>query len=304
MTTTARTMTTAGIAVLLAASVLNAAETVKLEPADDSLTVSIDGKEFAVFHFAADQPKPYFWPVRAPEGAIITRPLENPADHPHHKGVWISIDEVNELKFWAEKAKIKNVSVKPLEKEGSPASFEVVNHWLGEDEKPVVIEKTVVSVHPNRLVEFDILFTAGEKEVTFADTKEGLFGIRVVDSMREKEGGKVVNADGKQGTKEAWGQTSRWVDYYGEVDGKTVGVAIFDHPYNFRPSRYHVRDYGLFSISPFGEKSYTNGKFPENPLVLEPGKSVRLRYALYVHAGDTNAANVNQVYEGYLKSTK
>lgn len=304
MITTARTITAAGAAMLLAASVATAADTVKLDAQADQLSIGIGGEEFAVYRFAGDQPKPYFWPVRGPEGTVITRPLENPVDHPHHKGVWLSIDEVNELKFWAEKAKIKNVSVKPLEKEGNPARFEVVNHWQGEDGKPVVIEKTIVSVYPNRLIAVDITFTAGEKQVTFADTKEGLFGIRVVDSMREKEGGTVVSADGKQGTKEAWGQTSAWVDYYGKVDGKTVGVALFDHPFNFRKSRYHVRDYGLFSINPFGDKSYTRGEFPEDPLVLEPGESVRLRYGLYVHAGDTGEGHVKEAYQGYLESTK
>ena len=51
----------------------------------------------------------------------------------------------------------------------------------------------------------------------------------------------------------AWGKASPWVDYVGPVDGKTVGVAILNHPLSFRyPTTWHVRMYGLFAANPFG----------------------------------------------------
>jgi hypothetical protein len=281
------------------------ADKVTFKQADGGLAVLIGTEQFTFLHLGPEWAKPFLAPVRAPGGAIVTRVVGDTEDrdHPHHKGIWFSVDEVNEVKFWAETGKILNVKVEAIE--GNPARIKLKNHWLGTDDLPIVIETTTISIFPSRLIIYNATFTPGAvAKVTFDDTKEGLFGVRVATTMREKVGGVVVNAEGKNGTKECWGQPSKWVDYTGPVDGKLYGVAIMDHPSNFRPSRYHVRDYGLFSISPFGEGAYQNDKAKAQPVMLEPGKSLQLRYGLYVHTGDAAAGKVAEAYEEFLKSTK
>ncbi len=277
-------------------------KTVELVRSDDQVEVRIGGEELTTLHFAKSQMKPYFSPVRAADGAIVSRPLENPVDHPHHKGIWCAVDEVNGIKFWAEQGKIENQSVELVPAIGNPARLRLVNHWLDKDGKPLIIERTEYTIFANRLIAADIQFTAADKPVTFEDTKEGLFGIRVADSLRGNSGGRIVNAEGSRGESECWGRESKWVDYVGEVGGKTYGVTLIDHPQNFRKSRFHVRNYGLFTLSPFGQAAYTNNKLPPDPLVLEPGKSIRLRYGLAIHVGDTAEAQVPAMYELYLKN--
>ncbi|HUE13236.1 MAG TPA: PmoA family protein [Planctomycetaceae bacterium] len=276
---------------------------VELTLKGDSLDVTVGGEPFTVYHFAKTQKKPYFWPVRSSGGQVMTRSLEKPKEHPHHKGLWFSVDEVNGIKFWAERGKIENVSVEPIVANGNPARFKVVNHWLGKDGQPILIESTTISIDAKRVIAYDAQLTAAKEPVTFGDTKEGLFGFRLANSMRELQGGKAVNSNGIHGTYECWGKPSDWVDYDGNLEGKLVGVAIFDNPHNFRPSRYHVRDYGLFSISPFGEGAYTKGKKAAAPFVLKPGANLRLRYAIYIHDGDTQAADVAGTYRKYVASS-
>lgn len=229
-------------------------------------------------------------------------------DHPHHKGVWNSIDEVNGIKFWAEEGKIANVSVDVEQSSGDAARLRVVNHWLGNDGQPLLQEETRITVTPRRLFTYDITFTALQQPVTFDDTKEGMFAIRLPNSMREQFAkGPVVNADGKSGTKECWGRPSAWVDYVGPIGRHDFGVTVMDHPDNPRKSRYHVRDYGLFSISPFGAGAYTKGtdaEVPADPLTLQPGESVRFRYGLYIHRGDAAEGHVAEAYEAFVTSAR
>jgi Methane oxygenase PmoA len=297
-----------GLACLLWLAVPAAAgdQTVALDVKENSVEVSIGGQPFASYRFGKELPKPFFSPVRGPQGVVLTRPIiaKGQGDHPHQKGLWISVDEVNEVDFWAEQGQIETVSVKALQPRGNPAKLQVVNRWLDPSGQPIVRETTVFSIFANRLLACDITFTALDEQVTFEDTKEGLFGFRMVDALREREGGKVVNSGGAQGTKDAWGQAADWVDYHGTVDGQHVGVALFDHPDNFRPSRYHVRDYGLFSINPFGERAYTNGKQEAAPAEIDPGESLRLRYGLYIHPGDTETGKVAETWEQFVNATK
>lgn len=293
--------------VLACGSLVAAEKTVKLshDKKADQVTVKVGEEVFTVYRLGKKWPKPFASPVHGPGEIVMTREIARPGvkvDHPHHKGIWIAVDEVNENKHWAENSKIENVSAKILKAEGNPAQLQLVNHWLNKEDKPILVENTTVSIFSNRLMVYDIEFKPFNEAVTFNDTKEGLFGFRMVDSMREKETGKVVNSEGLKGTGQTWGKTADWIDYYGQVEGKTLGVALMDHPANFRPSRYHVRNYGLFSISPFGEQAY--GKQGAKPVTLEPGKTLRLRYGLYIHAGDTKKANVSEVYEDFVKYSK
>jgi hypothetical protein len=123
--------------------------------------------------------------------------------------------------------------------------------------------------------------------------------------MREfTSGGPVRNAEGLEGTAAAWGRESAWIDYVGAIGRHNFGVTLMDDPANPRPSRYHVRDYGLFAINPFGQAAYTQGgaeALPADPLELAPGEATRYRYGLYIHRGGVDEGDVPGVYETFTE---
>ena len=92
------------------------------------------------------------------------------------------------------------------------------------------------------------------------DSKEGTFAIRVVKAL-DSPPGRMVNSESAVGEKAVWGKRADWVDYYGNVAGEDVGIAIFDNPKNLRhPTYWHVRDYGLFCANPFGIHDFVKGQ--------------------------------------------
>ena len=74
-----------------------------------------------------------------------------------------------------------------------------------------------------------------------------------------------------------------------EDDDEVVGIAILNHPASFHfPTRWHVRDYGLFAANPFGRKEFPGGG--EGGYTLASGKELPLRYRMILHSGDEKAS--------------
>jgi len=118
-----------------------------------------------------------------------------------------------------------------------------------------------------------------------------------------KPTGHIINSEGVR-DEATWGKRAAWCDYYGPVEGKIVGIAIFDHPQNPRhPTWWHVRDYGLFAANPFGRHDFE--KLPDKTagnLVVPAGQSITFRYRFYVHEGDEKQSKVAERYADYVKA--
>jgi hypothetical protein len=265
-------------------------------------------------------------------------PGEVKTDHVHQKSVWFChgdvIPEGIELKvktadphgrgvdFWSE-AKDKDGRrrhgtirvVKVGEPKGwdNAVSVETANEWLSAEGTKIMDETRTITFRETpegRLFTFDITLKASVCPILFGDTKEGSFGIRVHDSLRpeDKDGAVVTTAEGKTVTPPAkdnlpiWGYPTPWIDYSGRVDGKKVGIAVFDGPDNPK-ANWHVRAYGLNAANPFGRNGsgFPTQKGKTDLFKIEKGGTLKLRYGVYAHTGDAKTGKVAEAYEAFKK---
>jgi len=284
--------------------------------AKDLISVNVDGKPFTVFHYGEESGKPYLAPIRSASGKIVTRrfPMETAAgdstDHLHHTGLWFSYDDVNGVKFWENDPSYKHpnmgrIVVRSADYQDGDRSgtLSATMEWRDPSGKVLIVEGRKMVFHSDpklRIIDFEITLTAAE-DLTFGDTKEGAFAIRLAETLTEKKGGRMVDADGRATMAQVWGKRSNWVDYSGEVDGEKLGVAIFDHPQNPRhPTYWHARDYGLFALDPFGSRAFDPTQ-PESHWQVPKGKQLVFRWRVVVHPGDAETGRVADLYKEYAR---
>lgn len=307
------------------------APSVKLTEQEDRLRIELNGEHFTDYIIKGEERYfPLFYPVLGPGQVPMTRryPLEivegEDTDHPHHQSLWFAHSEVNGHSFWAvreygDKKPGKTVhkrftAITSGEKEGG---FVAENEYVAADGTVVMSDTRTVRFYAPadalapRLLDITIAFHASNGEVTFGDQKDAGMAIRVasdLQAVRRAGGknatvpasGKLLNSEGVEG-EATWGKQARWVDFYGEVGGEPVGVALMDHPSNPRhPSHWHSRTYGLLTANVFGKKYFENLEDPKaGELVLPAGETVTFRWRFAFHRDDPKKADVEALYQEF-----
>lgn len=282
---------------------------VTLQQENETLEVRLPDGAFGIYRFGKDVNRPYVWPLYGPGDVPLTRAfpmqqVENETvDHPHHTSLWTAFDEVNEVNNWhnapghgfTRHQSFSDVTSGPVF-----GGFTAHSVWVSSDEKPFLDETRVLRVYnvgeDARLFDYEITLAANYGDVTFNDTKEaGIIAVRVATSMDGARGGVITNSEGGRGESECWGHKAAWCDYSGEVNGKTFGVTIYDHPQSFQfPTRWHVRDYGLFATNPASTACFKQGE--PTTMVIKSGESETFRYRVLLHRGDAASARVGELF--------
>jgi len=305
---------------------------VKLTEQADRLRIEMNGEHFTDYIVRGEELLfPLFYPVLGPGQVAMTRkyPLEvipgEDNDHPHHQSIWFAHSEINGHSFWAVKpyhgkspgktVHQKFTSIESGEREGGFVSEDA---YVADDGTVILTDtRTVRFIAPEqpdgpRILDITIAFHASNGPVTLGDEKDAGMAIRVASELQvEKrtggEKGKMLSGKGhllnSEGIKDkdTWGKRARWLDAYGEVGGKPVGVAIMDHPSNPRhPSYWHSRTYGLLTANVFGKSFFE--ALPDKSagqMVIPAGETVTFRWRFVFHRDDPSKANSEGLYKAF-----
>lgn len=289
---------------------------ITLQKAGANLKVLVDGKLFT--EFRSDASSPCLYPLMSPTGAHLTRQFPfvkgvegEASDHPHHVGFWLTHGSVNGKDFWHSRGGAKIVSkgfVGEPVAGGDRAIFTVDIAWDAGG-KAVMTERRkyeIAASGKTRTIDVSSTFKPADGDVTFGDTKEGFFAIRVAPTLRLKgavaKGGITTSAGHKDG--DAWSKRAQWVAYHGpDSAGTPTVIALLDHRENLRhPTWWHARDYGLLTANPFAIRAFkVKDVEGDGKHTIKAGESLTQRYRLVLHQGDLASAKLDERFADFTK---
>lgn len=303
---------------------------VNLTQSTGHIDVTVDSKPFTTYYISPETNKSYLMPLRTAQGTIVTRgfpvvndvsagnPKEN-AFEPHQRPLYWGHGNINGFDFWGEQSFDRfyddharqpygRMVLKKVEEvhSGSPAgTVRAAFDLIGGKDLPVakeIQEFAFSGTSDTRVIDVRITIEAAYGPVTFGDTKEGSFAIRLAQELSGSRA-RMTNSEGAQGEKNIWGHKANWVDYSGVIGGEPLGIAIFDGNENLRhPETWHARAYGLFAVNPFGLREFSRDPMQDGSWTVPEGKSISFTYRVLIHHGQISDFNVAAAYEQYAKA--
>ncbi len=277
-----------------------------LTEADGGLSLSERGKPVFVYRhkeqLAAGVPEKYrratyIHPLYDLRGTVISDDF--PKDHVHHRGLswtWAHVGVGGEVyDLWACEG-VRQVFEKWLAQETGPvcATIGVKNAWWTAQKKIMDEWVWIRAFGTNEYGRaIDVLLTlkalepidlSGRKEKGYSGF--GLrYGPRRTTIITTPQGKETADSDLKP---------LPWADETGNFGGSTSlsGAAIFEHESNPHfPAGWCLRHYGFIGVS-----------WPGVEVIhLEPGKTLTLRFRVWVHDGDAQAGKVQEAYDLFAK---
>jgi len=303
-----------------------AQQSADVQRSGNQIDVSIAGKPFTTYYFDPKVAKPYLMPLRSAHGTVVTRgyPVGNevppgsqhdPSFEPHQRPLYFAHGNIDGLDFWGEEAFDKMfhdhgkqsyghmVMQKIDEARGGNPAVIRAEFTLEDPSGRVIAEETQAFTfrgdEHTRIIDCEFTVHATHGPLTFGDSKEGTFGIRVIKDL-DSPPAHMVNSLGAEGEKAIWGKPADWVNYDGKVGGEEVGIAVLDHPKSFRhPTTWHARGYGLFAANPFGLRDFTRDPKQDGSWTIPETKSLTFRYRVIIHDGDYKTAKIAEAYQKY-----
>jgi len=232
----------------------------------------------------------YLHPVYAPDGTLMTDDFNH--DHPHHRGIFwawevVTVDGKTDDVWTVKGFKQKFVRWKTRETQDDIARLAVENGWFDGDRKFVKEDVEIVThgtAKDQRVLDFTVSFQALDQPVVIVgtpDQQKGYGGFAFRTAPRDGGAAKTIIRTDK-GISEKDGVLSRhpWAEIAGSFNGHEAGVRIEENPANpGYPTNGWLMRHGFALL---------NVSYPGlEPVTLEPGKPLVLKYRVILFLGKT-----------------
>jgi hypothetical protein len=265
---------------------------------NSKIDILINNNLFTSYVLSQDEKYPFFFPVNGPSNASVTS-LRN-ANYPHHSSLFFGCDRVNGGNYWQEgleRGQIISIRADIIESGNDKVIIENECIWRRPNASaPIKDTRKITITAPSKEVfqiDFDVTLEM-LMDVVIEKTNHSLFSGRMDADLAVINGGTMINSNGEKGEKETFGKKAAWIDFYGKRGDKQEGMAIMQHPSNeWYPAPWFTRDYGFFSPTPM--------YWPQNDKEtnLKKGQTIKLKYRVLVHSGDTSTAKIAEQFEKY-----
>jgi len=265
-----------------------------------------------------------FHPVNTPSGERVTAIA--PDDHPHHRGIFFGWHDsqflepanfsnygpnapihgfnVRRADFWGwgeyaprEGRLVRNREIKLLGADSRSARIEIDNDWLVNDRKYLDETNLATVTERDGVYVMDLEYRLAPV-VDYVLNRQSFSGFDVQgrkdgDSYYSNAAGKVNLPDPHYSLPDLNWPPAPWYDYSIKLkdSGKTVGFAVIDHPEN--PSTTWHNSTHLWMLNPV----ITAG----GPFTIRRGETLRLRYRVVVHDGETPTALLEKLAGDWRK---
>lgn len=251
--------------------------------------------------------RPCLHPVWTPAGHVVT--AEQPADHPHHRGVWCASDHVGllmrgpdgieryEYNFYVDDVfqgrapgRIRQSGLRLVAQTDLVALVEQRLDWIGpaewgtKDGRHVMSERrwTALTLLENALI-LDItseVTPANDIPVSLGPTRHAWFNARLTDGIALAPNSAPINDKGQRGAVAIPSRKTAWVDYSGPVGGGAdAGITVI--PTAPHGPAWFVADWGVITV----------GTIRDQAQQIEPGQSARFSCRFVAHDGPAPATD-------------
>lgn len=290
------------------------------------LSITEEGSPILTYHYGDIASLPYFHPIYAPNGKVVTADGDVGQQYP--SGLCFTLGTIKVSSGVAGQddqalPRRRNI-VKPKPRTGS-VKFDLVSSWeLPETSLHLVspcdtakfgslalvfLELFTVTVYPLQEAEPRNPDAASIEDFSRSVDKNP--GVRVLDVYVGMSGSpvnltfdgsiglsyhavdmeyrKVVDAKGRIGAAEVNGKASEWCTLGGIIDDEPIGVAILPHPANGE-TRFIAE-----------ETSHGFLKAQTSSFTLEVPTTLSLKYRVLIYVGDLFTVDVSDYYQDYTQ---